>query len=107
MATDGPTPAKCIPECYGGPAVLMSHTVRPNATEGWVQKVAALSGQPVDWHFMGGRIIVRTSKTADKAKVFEALAELKPEWDQLYRVEDPDSRYEVPWLLYNEENSGE
>ena len=53
--------------------------------EGWVKKVAELSGQSVDWHFVGGRAVVKA--LGDLGKVAEAIEALRPEHDRLYLEE--------------------
>lgn len=83
MATDGPDPTPCAPDIFqNGHNVFMTHTIPSNAMERWVQKVAKLSGQPVDWHFCGGRAVVLA--LGDLDKVQEAITALKPEHDKLY-----------------------
>jgi hypothetical protein len=102
MATDGPTPAPCDPAIWNeGHAVLVSHSVPSNATERWVKKLAEQSEQPVDWSYMGGRIVVRA--LGDLDKVVETMREMKPEWTQIYLESNPDSHREVekhgaPWM---------
>lgn len=72
MATDGPTPAPCNQKIYKhGEVVFVTHTIPSNAMEGWVKKVAERSGQPVDWHFFGGRAVVKA--LGDLVKVNEAI----------------------------------
>jgi hypothetical protein len=83
MATDGPDPPPCDSKVFKeGQRVFMTHSIPSNAMEGWVQKVAKLSGQPVDWHFYGGRAVVLA--LGDLDKVQQAIQELKPEHDALY-----------------------
>ena len=41
-----------------GVRIFVTHTIRSFNLEPWVQRVAALSGQPVDWHYVGGRAVV-------------------------------------------------
>jgi hypothetical protein len=82
MATDGPTPKPCNKKIFKkGTSVFMTHTIPPNAMEGWVQKVAEKSGQPVDWHYFGGRVNVLA--LGDLDKVEEAIQALMPEHDRL------------------------
>ena len=99
MATDGPTPPPCDPEIRkDGTVVLTTDSVPSNATERWVKKVAAQSGQRVDWSFVGGSIVVMA--LGDLDKVIETMRELKDEWDQLYRTHNPNSLSHgdrVPW----------
>ena len=62
--------------------VFMSHTIRALPFEKWVQKVAKLSGQQVDWGFIGGRAIVRY--VGDREKVIQAINDLKAAHDAIY-----------------------
>lgn len=55
-----------------------------NFIERWVQEVAELSGQPVDWHFCGGRAMVLA--LGDLGKVSEALDTLIPEYHKRYKA---------------------
>ena len=83
MATDGPDPPPCQEDIFRkGEMVFMTHTIPSNAMEGWVQKVAAQSGQPVDWHFIGGRACVLALGDLDAVKA--AIVSLMPEHDALY-----------------------
>jgi hypothetical protein len=83
MATDGPDPTLCDRHIFEhGTAVFMTHSIPSNAMERWVQKIKQASEQPVDWHFVGGRAIVKT--TGDVFKVRVAIEKLLPEHDQLY-----------------------
>lgn len=83
MATDGPTPPPCDPEIFSkGKTVFIGDTIGSCAIERWVKKIAATSGQPVDWHWVGGRANVLA--LGDIAKVQEAIAEHKPEYDRLH-----------------------
>ncbi|MEK7545493.1 MAG: hypothetical protein AAB554_00275 [Patescibacteria group bacterium] len=83
MATDGPTPPDCDQDIYeNGEHVFTTDTIPPNAMDGWVKKVAKLSGQRVDWHFVGGRAVVRA--LGDITKIKKAIAKLMPEHDRLH-----------------------
>ncbi len=86
MTTDEkPQPPPCDRDVYtDGTPVFRTDTIRSFNLEPWVQKVAALSGQRVDWHFAGGRAIVLA--LGDLAKVRAALIELLPEHDALWRA---------------------
>ena len=85
MATDGPDPLPCDPKIFkNGKTVFVTHTIPSNAMEGWVKKVAAMSGQPVDWHFAGGRAVILA--LGDLPKVMTAIHSLMPEHDALYRA---------------------
>lgn len=84
MATDGPDPTPCNQEVFNkGEVVFMTHSIPSNAMEGWVRKVAKLSGQRVDWHFFGGR--ARILALGDIEVVKAAIIELLGEHDDLYR----------------------
>ena len=82
MATDGPTPPPCDPKIFSeGQQVFTTSTIPSNAMEGWVRKVAQQSGQPVDWHFVGGR--ARVLALGDIERVQSVIAALMPEHDAL------------------------
>lgn len=85
MATDGPDPAPCDREVYEkGAHVMTTHSIGgSNAIERWVQKLARTSGQPVDWHFVGGRVVIKA--LGDLKRVYEAFAVHLPEHDQMWR----------------------
>jgi hypothetical protein len=86
MATDGPTPQPCNDKIFKkGTSVFVTHTIPSNAMAGWVKKVAEKSGQPVDWHFCGGRANVLA--LGNLKKVHEAIRELMPEHDELMKKE--------------------
>lgn len=76
-------PPPCDTEVYNkGETIFVTHTIGSEEIEKWVKKIAKKSGQKVDWFFMGGRAVVKCVGNFDKAR--KALAELKPEHDQLY-----------------------
>lgn len=82
MATDGPTPPPCDPKIMReGTHVFTTDSISSNRMERWVKEVAAKSGQPVDWHFFGGRAAVRA--LGDIGKVQSAIQELTPLHNQL------------------------
>lgn len=86
MATDGPTPTPCNKEIYeNGKVVFVTHGIPSNAMEGWIRIVASWSGQPVDWHFCGGRAFVKTTGEIDK--VIQSIQELIDIHDRLYERE--------------------
>lgn len=60
MATDGPTPPSCNPELFKkGKGFNAGGTAGACAFEELVKEVAAITQKPVDWHYVGGRAIVR------------------------------------------------
>lgn len=74
MATDGPDPPDCHEDAYAGPEVFQTHSIGgSNAIERWVRKIAATSGQLVDWHFAGGCAVVRAARRADMDRVRYAV----------------------------------
>jgi hypothetical protein len=84
MATDGPDPTPCNMKVFNeGELMMVTHTIGSNSIEGWVKKIAKKSGQPVDWHFAGGR--ARILALGDLDKVNKALWDLLPEHNKLYR----------------------
>jgi hypothetical protein len=85
MATDGPDPTPCDQEVYkNGAHVFTTHSIPSNAMEGWVKQVAERSGQRVDWHFVGGRAVVKA--LGDIPKVMQAIEDLMPEHDRLQQA---------------------
>lgn len=83
MATDGPTPPACDNQIYSeGTTVFVGDTIGSCAIESWVKKIAATSGQRVDWHWCGGRANVLALGDLDKVKA--AIEQHKPEYDKLY-----------------------
>ncbi len=84
MATDGPDPPRCDQDIFeNGEEVFVTHTIPSNAMEGWVKQVAERSGQRVDWHFYGGRAVVKALGDIDRVQ--SAITALMPEHDRLYR----------------------
>jgi hypothetical protein len=67
----------CDSEVFkNGDAICCFHA-RSTPTEEWVQKVAAESGQRVDWHYSGGYANVLF--LGDYEKVCAAVEKLRPE----------------------------
>jgi hypothetical protein len=82
MATDGPDPAPCAQDIYrDGTVVHQVHSVSSNRMEGWVRKVAADSGQRVDWHFFAGWAVVKAIGDIDA--VDAAIEKNLPELERL------------------------
>ena len=77
-------PPPCNPNVYrDGVPIFVTHSIRSFKIEPWVRKIAALSGQPVDWHFAGGRAIVLACGDVEKARV--ALMQCLREHDAMFR----------------------
>lgn len=69
-----------------------------NAIERWVQRIAKTSGQRVDWHFAGGRVMVLALGDLDRTKA--AIREHMPEHDALFFGDDTSGRarpYRPAW----------
>lgn len=95
--------AKCKPEIYAkGHMVFMTHAIPARQIEAWVQKVAATSGQPVDWHYAGGRACVLA--LGDLQAVRKAIETHLPEHDALQTAEAnrtlPDYPFTPSYTLY-------
>lgn len=84
FSTDGPTPPPCNQGIYrNGALIFQTHSIGgSNAIERWVRSIAKASGQPVDWHFAGGRVCVLA--LGDLAKVRTAMRAAMPEHDRMY-----------------------
>jgi hypothetical protein len=54
-----PDPERCAPDIFslGEPICVLD--ARSSSAEQWVQSVARESNQRVDWHYVGGRAVVR------------------------------------------------
>ena len=72
---------------------FITHSIPPRFLEIWVNEVARLSGQKVDWHFgPGGANIFFVG---DEAAVVAALRKLKPKHDALFN-DAVKGHYRVP-----------
>lgn len=96
MATDGPTPPACSDDVYKkGTVLFVTNSIPSNAMEGWVQSVAKDSNQPVDWHFMGGRAVIKA--LGDLNAVKASMRKLMLDHDKLFEIAvDGDHMYEPP-----------
>lgn len=73
MATDGPTPAPCNDWLYRhGETVGVFDTFGANNFEFLVKAVAAFTGKELDWHYVGGRAVVK-ARPEDVEEVEPAL----------------------------------
>lgn len=76
MATDGPTPPDCDPKPYKrGITVAWFETRGACAFEDLIKQVREDTGVPVDWHYVGGRAVVRAF-LCDEAVVRKAVARI-------------------------------
>lgn len=78
------TPTACNHDVYErGELMFLTHSIgRAAAIERWVQKIARVSGQPVDWHFSGGRVLVKA--LGNLAAVRSAIRSLIHEHDEAF-----------------------
>lgn len=72
-----------------GSLVMVTAGIPSVQLEPWVKKIAAKSGQPVDWHFAGGRAQILA--LGDLQQVYNAVNELLPEHDELQRLAHEES----------------
>lgn len=94
-------PPPCNPEIYSdGTLVMMTHSIGSQDMERWVKKVARKSGQPVDWHFAGGRACIKALGDLDKVR--EAIRALMPEHDAL-QLKDAPEWYKANCIVYGGE----
>ncbi len=79
------TPVACNHDVYErGELMFLTHSIgRSAAIERWVQNIARVSGQPVDWHFSGGRVLVKA--LGDLGAVRNAIRALIHEHDAAFR----------------------
>jgi hypothetical protein len=83
MASDGPTPPAMSEEFDKRKKVVRGlHYLPANATEAWVKKIAAVSGQCVDWYYACGCPQIYT--TGSVKKVNKAIDDLLPEYEEAY-----------------------
>lgn len=71
------TPDPCDQEIFDKGKTICSFHAAMDLTEEWVKKLANISGQRVDWHYVGGYACVRY--LGDYSKVREALTILEPD----------------------------
>ena len=80
MATDGPTPPPCDPEIFRKGTCVALLDASSNAAETWVKSVAKKANARVDWHYVGGRAVVRHLGDAkSKNRVVLAMTKLTPQ----------------------------
>jgi len=73
----------CDPKIYEeGEVVFVTHTLFATDVEAWVKKLAEASGQPVDWHYVAGRVVIKA--LGDLSKVKQAIQALMPEHDAAF-----------------------
>jgi hypothetical protein len=101
----------CDPEIFKNGLAVCTFAAPSAVTEPWVKKVAADSGQRVDWHYSGGR--VNMLYLGDYASVRASVEKLLPELDAACRAhhraerDDEDEDYGVEaFAFFNETSRG-
>ena len=90
-ASGKPLPPPCDPEvAQYGTAILTVTGVPSEVLEEWVKRVAAASGQRVDWHFVEGRATVKV--LGDVARAREESRRL---WPALHHYVPESHRAEI------------
>lgn len=76
-------PPDCDPEVYKhGKCVMITHSIDSKHIEWWVKQVASRSGQRVDWHWFGGRAVVKAIGDLDKVR--DVIQAMMPELEQFF-----------------------
>lgn len=101
MATDGPDPTPCDPDIFNnGTPICVIVGVSSNRMERFIQGVAVSTGERVDWHFVGGRAVVKV--LGDTAKVRASIEARLPDVTRLQLETgddgDEDSTIPIHWL---------
>jgi hypothetical protein len=84
-----PDPTPCADDIFrNGTPILMVSTGATGGNhpfEEWVQAVAAASGQRVDWHYNGGRAVVKV--LGDVSAACNAAAKIPlPDWPSMSEI---------------------
>ena len=75
-ASGAPMPPPCDPKILKNGVVVAVLDAPSEHAEEWVKTVAARSGVPVDWHYIGGRAVVKAlaKNERDLGRVHAAIA---------------------------------
>ena len=99
MATDGPI-RPCADDIFrDGTAICVIASISSNRMERFIQSVAISTGERVDWHFVGGRAVVKV--LGDEAKVRASIEARAPDVTALQiETGNGDPHYATPiyWL---------
>ena len=83
----------CNPNIFKkGTAVFITDLPAEDA-ESWVKEVAQASGQPVDWSYMGGRVVVKALGDLDRVKAAITALLSQHDWLQQAYANDPTYCY--------------
>jgi len=75
---------RCDPDVHAnGKAIFVTHTIPTAELNRWVDLVAQVSEQKVDWGYVGGRAAIKF--VGDEDRVKDAIRMLKPMHDEMYR----------------------
>lgn len=78
MATDGPTPPPCDKEIFNRGELVARIDAASNATERWVQAVAADANARLDWHYAGGIArVLHLGNAESRSRVEDSIAKLE------------------------------
>ena len=81
---------RCDSEVFAKGQSLCAIDGRPDPVEGWVQRVALLSAQRVDWHYSGG--VAHVLVLGDHARALAAARSISGELDgRVMRWYEPDA----------------
>ncbi len=89
---------KCDQEVYDkGTVVFITNTIRTPRMEEWVQKIAADSGQRVDWHQYAGRPVMKALGDLDRVR--KAIIKNREMHDDYYVEAVKEYRHQEPeWI---------
>ncbi len=102
---------KTIPDCardiYKKGEHIATLDARADAAERWVKMVAAGADARLDWHYFGGRVVVKfLGGEEDRRRVFEVIEALKASEESLqvrmlraFGPNDPPATHVLPWPL--------
>lgn len=88
---------RCSRELYeNGETVFWSHTISKKGMNEWVRTLRESSGQPIDWHFAGGR--ARVVALGDLEAVQNAIRKHRKLHDVLFCRDYPTEDKDDPML---------
>lgn len=76
-------PQRCHPDIFkNGHMVFLTHTLGTDGMNEWIKALRETSGQPIDWHFAGGR--ARVLALGDIDEVRKAIVRHRDLHDEKY-----------------------
>lgn len=79
MATDGPTPPNCRADIFVDGEMVCLVYGPSNAIERWVKSIAEVAQSDLDWHYVGGRGVVKhLGDDASRERTLTAIQKNKP-----------------------------